>query len=187
MAQRLRCLNPQITSDMAIQLGRNGTTISLVYGAETNLIEHCQQCLSVLCFEYLQDFFSRPYWKPLWIIQEVAVASRVHVLCGPAKITLDRLTTALDRCRKSRTWGLQMDVAYEYCQRVMEFRSFHENDTTLTLIKAIAMSQNFLSTDPRYKVFALLGVSSDGADLIARPNYQQLGDVIFRTMTRSLI
>jgi hypothetical protein len=80
-----------------------------------------------------------------------------------------------------------MDVAYEYFQRVMEFRSFHENDTTPTLIKAIAMSQNFLSTDPRYKVFALLGVSSDGADLIATPNYQQSGDVIFRNMTRSLI
>jgi hypothetical protein len=39
----------------------------------------------------LSNLWSRPYWERVWVIQEVAVARKVQIVCGNVSISLDAL------------------------------------------------------------------------------------------------
>src|SRR5205814_6455250 len=51
----------------------------------------CKRCLCEAHFRTLLNFFEAPYWKRRWIIQEIAVSSRVQILCSRARMTLDEM------------------------------------------------------------------------------------------------
>ncbi len=44
----------------------------------------------------IQQLFLGPYWKRLWIIQEVSVSVNVMMYCGKASMMWDTLVLALD-------------------------------------------------------------------------------------------
>jgi hypothetical protein len=147
----------------------------------------CQRCLREARFRALHKFFERPYWKRRWVIQEIAVSSRVEILCGRARMTLRDMEAAITLCRRSCYWHAETEMLYLFIQRIMEFRHAYQAQLAPSLCKAITMSQKFISTDPRDIFFALLGICHDGLELVPTPNYQQPVEVIARDITRALL
>jgi hypothetical protein len=56
----------------------------------------------------------------------------------------------------------------------------------ITLYEALQWSPHALATDPRDKIYALLGLTSDGHKLIPLPNYQQPLAQIHESMTKAM-
>jgi hypothetical protein len=88
---------------------------------------------------FLTAFFERQYWRRLWIIQEIAVASRTHVLCGNVSITLHDLEKAISCARESQYWHPAVESGYFYFGRIMEIRSLYQTER-LSLCRAIFLS-----------------------------------------------
>ncbi|KAH8652807.1 heterokaryon incompatibility protein-domain-containing protein [Tricladium varicosporioides] len=148
----------------------------------------CQRCLFESDFQALISFFNREYWKRRWIIQEIAAASRVHILCGSERIALNDMNAAISRCRTSCYWKPEVETAYYHLERVLLFRKYYQESKRPGLCEAIRKSQNSLSSDDRDKIFALLGICKDGTELVPDElGYQYPVEVIVMTITKSLI
>jgi hypothetical protein len=162
------------TSPLAATRGRHET-------------DNCQRCLRKSQFQALSNLFSREYWKRRWIIQELAVTTRAQILYAQSAITLDDFNTAVEKCRNSRFWHDSQFKDYEYYAAISVFRSSYKRDDSISLCRAIATTHRSLSTDPRDKVYALLGLCSDGPDLVPTPNYKQSVETVAMNLTRALI
>ena len=129
----------------------------------------------------LHYFFHLPYWTRVWIIQEIAVGSSVTILCGFQKMdwnslaTVDKISPAFD------TIGLR------HVNQVRSFRDTYQDCKRVGLIEAMRKSQAAQSTDPRDKIYALLGLTHDGDDLVPFPNYKQHISEVLRDFTKAVM
>ena len=57
----------------------------------------------------------------------------------------------------------------------------------MTLCETILATQDCFSKDIRDRIFALVGICSDGPDLVLTPNYQQSPEAIVRDVSRELL
>jgi len=144
--------------------------------------------------ECLEELFARPYWKRVWIIQEVAVASHVRIICGSEEITWHDLADAVGRAfhrnynyRKPISELVERTASYTYVNEISAFRTLVRQREPIGLLKAMYMSKNTLSTDPHDKIFAFLGLSHDGHALVPLPNYDQPIAEILQDLTRQSI
>jgi hypothetical protein len=138
-------------------------------------------------FQMFDDFFDRPYWRRVWIIQEVAVASKLRIQCGPQTISWDELAFANDIYAKFASQAPQCGQSFSYVKQISTFRHKVQHNEKISLIEAIRDSQKALSRDPRDRVFALLGICHDGHALVPMPNYKQSMEEILRDMTKAMI
>ncbi|EGO60361.1 hypothetical protein NEUTE1DRAFT_143800 [Neurospora tetrasperma FGSC 2508] len=53
----------------------------------------------------LLKFFSRPWWRRVWVVQEVIVSRRANVICGTKEIPWDDLRRALECWRVLRSFS----------------------------------------------------------------------------------
>lgn len=148
----------------------------------------CPRCLLESDFRALMTFFDLEYWKRRWIIQEIAAATRVQVMCGNQRIDLHEMNTAISRCRASCYWVQEIDSTYRYLENVLGFRKLYKENQKPLLTQAIRKSRNSFSTDPRDKIFALLGICDDGVELLPENiRYQYSAEVIVSNVTKALI
>ena len=140
-------------------------------------------------FEEYDTFFSEPYWKRAWVIQEITVGARVNVLYGTMEFVWEDVAaffTLLKRSGKSqmfpqfrKTHGLD---------HLLEFRErFFIKRTPISLFEALNLSRKALATDPRDKIFALLGLCHDGSTFVPVPNYRQPLESIIADMSKNMM
>lgn len=129
---------------------------------------------------------SRAWFERIWILQEVLVSSCVEVLCGDRKVTWSDLTFALI------AWGGRNRLFLK--EGVKEppvlFRFVERRDKgggLEILLRYMHESRNSKSTDPRDRIYALLGVAADAAAgcLPFRPDQPSGGKEI--PMLRSML
>jgi hypothetical protein len=129
----------------------------------------------------LESFFALPYWRRVWIIQEVTVASTVFVVCGNERVSWDMLAIA-----DAFYWDSE-SKEWAYVKKMILFREECRRGARPSLLYAMDQTYDALSTDPRDKIFALLGLCHDGDELVPIPNYKQSVDEILRDFTRAVI
>ncbi|KAH6614249.1 heterokaryon incompatibility protein-domain-containing protein, partial [Boeremia exigua] len=135
---------------------------------ETNLVFREISKLTPDQKEGLNDLLSRPWFERVWIIQEVANAKRARVVCGAESVL-------------ARTFALFSFLSEispsQHCQAIMdvmpgptrEYSWWTENHDLNTLLLKFRGSQ---ASEPRDKICALLGISSDRATKgFPVPNY----------------
>lgn len=132
-----------------------------------------------------RNLLERPWFRRVWIIQEVFSAKVATVGCGWN--TLPTRTFLLI----PKLLGLD-DTVDKHVQAVLEImpgylrqRSWHSQRPTLhTLIRKFVSCE---ATDPRDRVYALIGISSDaGSDGRLQPDYDEgveMETVIHRTLS----
>lgn len=130
----------------------------------------------------IDDFFSRPYWHRVWIIQEISVASKVLVYCGADSTSLGNIEIVLARTKVGEKSLRSGDVP-----NFPSFRPAPVSEQTPSLVKLLISSRKSLATDKRDKVYALVGLASDGDRMVPVPNYEQPPEDVFEQMTRLLI
>jgi hypothetical protein len=141
-------------------------------------------------FELFQNIEQRPYFSRVWIIQELAVSwKNVDIICGPDKIS----------------WVEYLAAAFTFsCLRLSNsnprsplgsFMQLAETATSLAipeyprLVTLLDKYRGFESTDPRDKVYALLGLAEpkDISSLAVEVNYQLDVEDIFTRLAVSYL
>lgn len=180
------CINQGDSEERTAQVGRMGTIfrkaseVAVWLGPEQQVMEQALRVYEAKDLNeetrpdlsVFRDLLSQSYWKRVWIIQEIAVASHINVYCGDFKIEWDRF---VEMC----LFGADALVAKTHSKddNISGFLTLLElRDDTLArkpvrFLDALHRSRSSLSTDPRDKLYALLGLTYDGRHFIPEPNY----------------
>jgi len=158
-----------------------GTALPLLHYQSSGMIASRSELAT---WDDLDHFFARPYWTRLWIIQEIATASRVILTCGDRVVEWERMEYLLEQL------ALEPGSAYaeiHLIPNLHQIRMDRMSSRPITLLDCLARSQASQSTDPRDKVFGLLGLAFDRSQYVAEPNYKFSESELCQVMTESAI
>jgi hypothetical protein len=195
------CINQDDSEERSIQITKMRTIFSQAekvavwLGDEQGIEEDdmtslsakgAEIALSVSAQQALLQLLSRPYWTRIWIIQELAVASSIIILCGRHKLSWEAFShysntefvAAADETANNRL---------ERFEKILEFRIDNLTPKPIRLLDALYRSQSALSTDPKDKLYALLGLVFDGGHFIPEPNYSLSKEETYTNFSLALI
>ncbi|KAF2673832.1 HET-domain-containing protein [Microthyrium microscopicum] len=160
--ERLR----HLTDDMLIRYG---------FPLRNSWVLHC-----------IFSIFERPWFRRVWIIQELALAPRALLLCGRRWVNWQDFVTVT-----SEIWGNL--VTYSQSQAVMTGRYFADLliqptkeevalGITPQLLQLVARAGATLATDSRDKVFALIGLAEERgeAGVLGTPDYLLPAEEVYK-------
>ena len=166
---------------------RRRTKVAPISGSDDIFRKRSQSWMEIGWF-ILEKFFSNAYWRRVWVIQEVTVATKVTVLCGTYEIPWDDVATILARWRKIPESVPLGKRSYLKAMHLVDFRDrFRVKREPISLLDAMRWSYQTEATDPRDKIFALLGICHDGATYVPVPNYKQPLEEIIADMSRAMM
>lgn len=115
------------------------------------------------------DILSRQWFERMWVIQERTVARACVYLCGPYKISSDTLNSLTKN--HQFVWELQhsllankpqnIDGTMVYLGFLSPFMARFHTDKGLTLGEWLCWTSGHKATDPRDRIFALIGLTTD--------------------------
>jgi hypothetical protein len=199
------CINQQDSEERSIQVGRIGTIyrraeqVVVWLGDNQGIKEDdlaslsaegtktARHALSVSTRQTLIQLLSRPYWTRVWIIQELAAASSITIFCGRHKLSWEIFSN--DSYTESvavvdKTTNNELETKF---QKICQFRMDKVNREPIRLLDALHRSQFTLSTDPRDKLYALLGLAFDSDRFIPEPNYHLSKEETYTDFSLALI
>lgn len=129
------------------------------------------------------EILARPWWKRVWVLQELVLANKATVQCGPGSMGWTVLQSMLflfarrrsdhpnflvssndnDPSLQSAEWDVLPKLSMEV-QRVFPFFFLQRNSALASRIRAVSMAtlvtltNDLEATDPRDEVFALVGL-----------------------------
>ncbi|KAK3652605.1 hypothetical protein LTR56_001969 [Elasticomyces elasticus] len=116
-------------------------------------------CLKQLC--------ERPYWGRLWVLQELLLARNIQVMCGSKLTTWELFTHFILELHNSDDFSepLKSSAAMRMA------KSVSAKPGSVPLAEMCFASRRLRCTEPRDRVYALLGVANQGRTTI-EPDYQ---------------
>ena len=121
-------------------------------------------------WEAMQSLFSRPWFSRMWIIQEVVMSSNVVAMlgkfCFPWRLVTDSLRAYIELgiYKFAKLPNMTVASKFQVSGRVVLSLLTVKNDFQCrSLIKLLGSFQQCYSSDPRDKVYALLGLANDQA------------------------
>jgi Heterokaryon incompatibility protein (HET) len=134
-------------------------------------------------------FLGRDWFTRVWIIQEVSVSKNPVVICGTwEKSWLDFL--------QAIGYGVMLTIPVfdsgRRVQRIMEIGAMREKfqqGKLLSLLSLLLISRGFLATDPRDKIYALLGLASDARKdfLDVKPDYAMPVNQVYKQVSAEML
>ena len=124
----------------------------------------------------VQALFDRPWWSRVWAAQEGSTAVPTYIACGPERLALeDALTFAVlmglneqdDEDAASLVYGISSFVYMLHTLRSQRRAPTSESELLNTLITC----RHHDATDPRDKVYGILGMVSPRASARLLPDY----------------
>ncbi|KAL8856235.1 MAG: hypothetical protein Q9178_007152 [Gyalolechia marmorata] len=149
------------------------------------------------------SLFQRSWFGRLWTVQEVVLPSprKVHVCCGSNVINWVFLLGAIDRLRLAKyPWAKLNDVVRveKYLSKMIDSQRYPEVRAILASMPGdivrgpsvshiLTMARKKASTDPRDKVYALLGVFQELEFDCIMPDYSKSTADVYREATAMAI
>ena len=144
--------------------------------------------------------FSRPYWRRVWIIQEIVASRKVRVQCGSYSVIWENLIAAANSVptasKRSRitTVTRVFTPNIEHMMGIVSMNALRgivqeskSKSEYVSLLNAMTRSNTALATILIDKVYALLAITKDGQDLIPHPDYTLSPEEICTTTTAAII
>ena len=147
----------------------------------------------------LRNFLKRPWFERLWIVQEIIMASgEMILLCGNSSIAWDTLAKVVATIE---TNGLSKLILQSIDERadpvapagllntacVHAMKNMRKMQQPLGLQFALIYCLRFKATDPRDKIFALLGLATDAGNPVLHPNYEAPVRKVFTESSRYMM
>ncbi|KAF1990199.1 HET-domain-containing protein [Aulographum hederae CBS 113979] len=131
----------------------------------------------------VQAFCAQQYWKRMWIIQEFVVGHPVIFLLGAQAVHAEKIMVMM------RIFHEQLDAPENKpLETVFRFRErWQKERKQIFLLDALCDTKNSLCSNRHDRVFALLGLVSDGLDFVFETNYSATLDELSLSMARSCI
>jgi hypothetical protein len=144
--------------------------------SENKIIQYSRNWLE---WQDLTTFFSLEYWKRLWVIQEVVLARKVLIQCGQNSIewfVMDKFLACLRYTCDSEYTGPQYisDLRHTPAAKLGHLRLQRTSPSRgFDLPTILATFRNSKCSDPRDKVYGLLGLSSNEWKDSLYPDYRR--------------
>ncbi|KAL7621616.1 hypothetical protein AAE478_008942 [Parahypoxylon ruwenzoriense] len=108
------------------------------------------------------ELFRRPWWKRIWIVQEVVAAQELVVLLGRTVLPWIMLERLCREIQVSEFLSHPLAPVLHSCgyQKFTTLNNFRRNGT-MPLVRFLQCTQDYQATDSRDKLYALLGMASD--------------------------
>jgi hypothetical protein len=115
------------------------------------------------CYNALQTLLRRPWFHRVWIIQELAVSPKAVVYCGSRSCDWNEFNWAVDYAFNSGLLSMRSSEDFENLIKIEATRRcvMCGEEDNLKLLRLCVRHRSCGATDPRDKVYALLGLSSD--------------------------
>lgn len=126
----------------------------------------------------LEKLFSRPWVSRVWVIQEFALARKAMLVMGPESCVLDEALFSRIRGR-ARVYKLRVPGPLAWDPLV------GRTDGTLALLD---MARNCHATEPRDKVYGIMGLASDSFRAALKVDYSlSMEEILLRTAEAIII
>jgi hypothetical protein len=141
----------------------------------------------------LNELFNRPYWRRVWVIQELAVASSAVVQCGNDYIEWENFAAAHDIWNSegpyfnAQSFNAEARRTFSHIKSILEFQRKVREKEDISLVEAILETRHSESSDELDKVFALLGLCYDSSFLVPPQSYKPSLDDILTEITKNWI
>jgi hypothetical protein len=150
----------------------------------------------------LLDLSSRPYWRRVWILQEFAVARDVHIMCGSGTMQWEQFYYVYQLLGLDKKASMSLRLTFSpflenAMQRIFNTRQrFHKKDRIsaqykltleFLLMQTSIIGTSMASTDPRDKIYALLGLSTDAVDMGIWPLYHTSWQAVYEDVAAILL
>jgi len=150
----------------------------------------------------VQGLCERPYWRRLWVVQELKPARKITLACGPHKLDWELFVTILYEAamgirgdtpssRKSRL--LTLDVAkrntpiYGKLSSATKMIDLCSGATPSLLWLLLQLTSNLNYYDPRDKVYSLLSLATTGCEGIDADYELPLPRLMHRVLRNSYV
>jgi hypothetical protein len=133
---------------------------------------------------------AREYWRRTWIIQEITLAPTITIVCGASIIDWNLLVAAM---KLKHTEMLQFEMTRLAMNRPLvnfleiERTRFQKYSASNSIESLVIRWRNSWATDPRDKIFALLGLAADVEDGDIVPDYHKTVDQVYCDFARFVI
>ena len=132
----------------------------------------------------LISFLRNGFWRRCWIIQEIALGSRVLVMCGSHRVEWEAVVLLMKQIHDQSAVQLW---ATKHIQHLCQSRSSRAEARPVPLLQALSDSCEAEASDPRDKVYALLGLTFDKDAYVTTPNYSWSKEQICISMSNTVI
>jgi hypothetical protein len=166
--------------------GRRHTAVGFTFGARGGNTEEEREW-DTQRWRIFQNFFELPYWRRVWVIQEIASSRRVKILFGRIAMDWKYITYALGHWKEYSDKVPKACASYEYAAELDHFRILYKDLRPMSLFEAIQWSHYALATEQPDKIYALLGLTFDGPRLVPIPDYQRTFEQILCDLTGALL
>jgi hypothetical protein len=156
----------------------------------------------------VKDVLSARWFRRMWVIQELSVSKEVIVVCGTSYITWENLSCALatlthctEMSESAMTWGHLFDrmAKMDLCRR--RNTTWRLGGGTATINGLMHDFRDFEASDPRDKVYSMLGLAKDvyspppassegvsrARDALAKIDYSKSTATVFKELARYII
>lgn len=137
-------------------------------------------------FTALVNLFERDYWRRLWVVQEVLKARSAKVHCGTTSLPWETYTSASEAFKRhegqlNRSFPAQLLVSQQHKSymevlsslgpgSIHDLRSLEKSEA-YSFLKVLNAYRTKHASDPRDKVFGVLGILPEEFRYEFRPNY----------------
>ncbi|KAI2464806.1 HET-domain-containing protein [Annulohypoxylon bovei var. microspora] len=136
----------------------------------------------------LEELFRRPWWKRIWIIQEVVAAQEIVVLLGNTIFPWVMLVNLCRAIQQAEFLLHPMATVIRSCeyQKFTVLDHFRRN-RTMPLVRFVHCTQDYQATDSRDKLYALLGMASDVTPDDIIPDYTKPVQEVFLDLVKFMV
>lgn len=151
--------------------------------------------ISDKCWGASRAFLSRPWFRRVWILQEVAVAAEVRIVCGAWSESWELFESAMNKVHEHSIAQFSGDpnnydvtiatseIGFILAWRLICARATYQEGTRWPLLKLLDVFRGTEATRARDHLFALLGLAGDAHDSILDPDYDARLEEVFTRYT----
>ena len=197
-----RSANSDDAMDFLLFLGVEGRQAAVAVGNDERLLSKEMNALGLRTEKYesnwaaVNELFLRPWWTRVWTLQELILSPRVTFYCGSKSFSLSDLRPALrvlNLYRGSEGFPISraaFNATWNRRRLVQWFRNSGSHDPNrlsgISLVAIMAYFSDNNATDPRDRIYSLLGLAAE-AEAIVRPNYNASTEDVYSEFIKSFI
>ncbi|CAH0044788.1 unnamed protein product [Clonostachys solani] len=133
----------------------------------------------------LSKLLSNPYWCRSWIIQEISTNTELEIIWGHQIFDLKSLIKVA--CLASESNGIRIPRQLAHIQDIDRIRTAQLTMRPHSILEVLPLTRNTRASEPRDRIYAILGVTSNGNILVPFPNYSLPDSAVNRDITVRMI
>lgn len=148
------------------------------------------ECAEPQVVRALGQLFKRPWWTRVWVVQELSLAKQQAAIVRCGKAAAPWLSFLVAAYAIESCWFIVDAIvsgvfpddkvdAFNNGIRMAQCRKVDPTHPPFALLELLHQHRDCESTDPKDKVYGLLGLSGDAEDIGITPNYDQTPEEIF--------